>query len=77
MTEEGEEKERGKEEYEGEEKKAMVCPQLRLLHPPVVTMGLFRTVSEKNSQFQSRIANFFISRVFYAPSPNGVPLGIL
>ena len=49
------------EKEEGGRGKGTLCPgQLQFLDQPVVTMGLSRTVSEKNTNFRQKIAFFYI-----------------
>ena len=67
---EGWEKKAGdeREKEEGEEREGDAVTQLQFLDQPVVTMGLSRTVSEKNVNFSQKIA-FLHSWVFNAPPP--------
>ena len=53
-----------KEKEEGGKGKETLCPSF--LDPPVVTMGISCTVSEKNVNFSQKIANFSHSCVFNA-----------
>ena len=47
-----------REKEEGEEREGDTVSQLQFLDQPVVTMGLSRTVSEKNINFRQKIAFF-------------------
>ena len=49
-----------REKEEGEEREGDTVSQLQFLDQPVVTMGLSRTVSEKNINFRQKNRIFYI-----------------
>ena len=61
-----------REKEEGEEREGDAVSQLQFLDQPVITMGLYRTVSEKSNNFRQKIA-FFLHLVFNAPRLRGSP----